>query len=598
MNPLPIVLFFYLDAALTAALGGMTGDFVAPKTLALHIAVCFAAACWTLSVTRTAELRLARSPLFMPAAMLLAAHAVSALNAPVPYLSARSLDLLLPCFFIMVFAASVYGGDKPARTVLRWLALLGFLMAAHGIAQYFGLDFMAAQTRYHQSGKVYMRVYSTFGNPALLAEFLAPLIIAATALVPEEKSPFWRRFSLFAAVVMAVCVMLTRSRTAPLALVCGACVFIALYLLIRGANRMKTVTVAVALVVAIAAGAWTVASRAELMKYVSVEQRKLHWSVTWDMFRHSPFTGVGSGNFRFVYLKAQSDFFKRDDNVRKAPFANWEKPRHAHNSILETAAETGVPGLASLALLFGVFVWHGVRKTLREVSFMRAGIFAAALTFMLETMTGLSDHIPVSAALLWLLMGLNAPETAPGEPAEMVIRFEPPRLGWELVGVTLLAIVFVMGCSVNIFRAEALEFTGKRLIAAERPMEAVVVLSESIELNPWEGETWFTRGAAFAGMGFYEKAIMDFRKAAETTDDPILHYNLAMSHFSSGQVGAAFEDATVMEEMLPAHALPKTTLAQLYVAVGNFEAARKKMAEAEIMRKFMVIDENTAERMR
>lgn len=581
-NAAPLILLFFLDAILTIALVPRTGDFVVPKVLSLHIGLAIVAAWWALGIVRSGEVRLTRSPLVVPAALLVLAHLVSTLNAPSPSLAMRQLELLIPFFILLVFAGSCCGSEGNVRSLLRGLLVLGFLLSLHGIAQHFGKDFLAAHSRYHYSEVHYHHVYSTFGNSALLAEFLAPLLLLAAGLIPGEKSRGWRTFGLIASIAIAVCIVLTNSRTAHLAVIAGAAAFIVLSTPGGRSRRIAGAVVAV-LLAALAVCLLSYLGK-HPFKQESIAQRVLTWKVSLKMFADRPLRGVGTGNFQYRYLNVQSEFFKQPGNMKYARHANLEKPRHAHNEFLETAAETGFPGLAALTLLLLVFIWKNVPRLLRERNHLAAGVFCAGLVFWLEMCVGISTHIPPSGALFWVLLGVSAALPPDGASARE-FRIEPPRLRWEIAVIVLAAIFALLDHSSNHFRARALTYQGKQLIAEGRPLKAIPALNESIASDPGDGEAWFTRGVAYSQLGFFEKAISDFHIASENSEDPNLHYNLAAAHFSAGQVGAAIEEIRIMEDMLPGRPLPKLALARFYFAIGDRESAREKLREAEELKK-------------
>lgn len=577
-NATPLILYFFLDAVLTALFAARAGDFVAPKILALHIGAAIAVVWWLMNTFRDGEARFTRSPLLLPAALLLAANFASAFNASAPYLSFRHFDLLIPYIILFIYAGSCCASEEHARGLLRGLLVFGFLLSVHGIAQHFGWDFLRAQTRYHDSDLRYLRVYSTFGNSALLAEFLAPLLLLAAGLVPGEKNRAWRIFAMAASLAMAVCIVLTHSRAAHVAVLAGAGVFI-LFSALKGRGLLAGAAVAI-IFAALGAGLFLTLSRTGF-KNESIETRQLAWKVTLKMFAEQPVSGVGAGNFAYRYLGAQSEFFKQPGNEKYARLANWEKPKHAHNEFLETAAETGVPGLAAMLLLLIVFLWKNASGFLRERNFLALGVFSAAAAFWLEMCVGLSYHIPPSGALFWLLLGIGGLDAKNAG----TFRVAPARLKWEIAFIAAAAVFALLDHSNGLFQARTLTHKAQLLISKGQPMEAAQAASNSLYFDAGDGETWFTRGVAFEQLGFFERAISDFHTAEETSEDPNLRYHLAMAHFNTGQTGAAIEEIQIMEGMIPGRPLPKLTLAKFYFAIGDREKAIEKMNEAETLKK-------------
>lgn len=138
----------------------------------------------------------------------------------------------------------------------------------------------------------------------------------------------------------------------------------------------------------------------------SLEGRREIWSRARYVVEDFPFTGVGLNNFRRV-VPLLYPLFLISPAVDIA---------HAHNHLLNTGAELGIPGLvAYLGLWIGaaVLLWqsgleaqqHAAGPLLRAVA---AGIAASLLAYFVY---GLFDAVALGARpgfLFWLLLGLAA----------------------------------------------------------------------------------------------------------------------------------------------------------------------------------------------
>lgn len=91
----------------------------------------------------------------------------------------------------------------------------------------------------------------------------------------------------------------------------------------------------------------------------AVIERVAHWQAALSMFQHNLWTGVGFGCYEAAY----------------PAFAliNWPIALgHAHNIYLNLAAETGLIGLATYLVLWGVVFWQTWRVTRRARGMMRS----------------------------------------------------------------------------------------------------------------------------------------------------------------------------------------------------------------------------------
>lgn len=147
---------------------------------------------------------------------------------------------------------------------------------------------------------------------------------------------------------------------------------------------------------------------------ISLEGRREIWSRARYVVEDFPFTGVGLNNFRRVVPLLYPLFLI-------SPAVDIS---HAHNHLLNTAAELGIPGLIAYAGLWigaALLLWqsglmarqHAPGPLLQAVA---AGIAASLLAYFVY---GLFDAVALGARpgfLFWLLLGLAAALPRPAAP--------------------------------------------------------------------------------------------------------------------------------------------------------------------------------------
>ncbi|MEW6203075.1 MAG: O-antigen ligase family protein [bacterium] len=582
--PFLILLLVLLDPILTIIFIPLCDSFIPPKIFALHIGLSVIALIWIIHIIRAEEIHICRSPLLIPVISYFAVHIISAFNASSGYLSLRQLEVFLPYFLIFLFALTYVNTENAARTLLRGIVLMGCLFSIHGIFQFAGLDFLGRQSRYYNSADVYLRTYSTFGNPDLLAEYLSVALMPAAGLLFSEKNRRWQAFHLVATAAIAICILLTKSRGAAVSAAVG---FMILSILIshQKSSIFRRLLIAAGICILTA----TIILSLTLTKGVkseSVIYRIITWRIAAQMILEHPIAGIGTGNFHYLYLNYQREFFKNPDNLRYAHLVNNEKPRHLHNEYLQTAVETGVPGLAAFLLVLIVFLWHSVKLLMRhrENSLLIIA-FCAALVFWLEMGVGVGLHIPPSGALFWLMLGMMSSGIGHGRILMRKLSFTHPRVKWEIAATAFILIAFFLVHSVRQIEANMLLAKGKELIAAEKAAEAIPVFDRALRLDPGRGEIHFQRGAAFLMIGNYEQAITEFYRAKKSSNDPNLHFNSALALFQVKQYDEAIKELKIMEEMIPAHPQPKITMSIFLRYLGREEEAKQKILEAKELQK-------------
>lgn len=248
------------------------------------------------------------------------------------------------------------------------------------------------------------------------------LALAATTLLRYRalRTSLGRRrallilaFLLALAAILAGTLLLTQSRGGLL----GFAVSL-LFLLVAGAGRYRRwALLALALLVVAAAvvlfSGYAGAARALLFEQAGVEAsaesaintlegRREIWSRALYGIQDFPFTGMGMNTFRrVVHILYPLFLISPDTDIA-----------HAHNHLLQTALDLGLPGLiAYLALWLGTAgmlwsVWHA--QTSIWIRALAVGLAASLLGYFVY---GITDAVALGARpgfIFWALLGLSA----------------------------------------------------------------------------------------------------------------------------------------------------------------------------------------------
>jgi len=125
----------------------------------------------------------------------------------------------------------------------------------------------------------------------------------------------------------------------------------------------------------------------------AVLERLAHWQAALEMFRNHFWTGVGIGGYEPAY----SDF----------ALINWPLALgHAHNTYLTLAAETGLIGLVTYLVLWGVVFWATWRASRRTTGLLRGvaiGLLGAwthlSVHHLLDSLYVNNVHLHIAAML-------------------------------------------------------------------------------------------------------------------------------------------------------------------------------------------------------
>ena len=254
------------------------------------------------------------------------------------------LSLLASAYFPMKNLLSTALWHRRARTALVAGASV---CAVYGIFQYFFTDLELLWVDVDRFFDIGGRVCSFFDNPNILAVYLLlafPFALCGT--LDSEKTALHRFFFSLAALSVFLCLVLTWSRGAWLALLFELFLTFAFH-----GRRSRALLLLLLPTLALSV---LFLPQSVIRRFLSIgnlaessiRYRLYTWRGVLDMIHAHPFgIGVGEEAFRSVY-----PHFAR---------SGIETVMHAHNVFLQTAAEIGVIGGASLAFVLTLALLKG-----------------------------------------------------------------------------------------------------------------------------------------------------------------------------------------------------------------------------------------------
>ncbi len=256
------------------------------------------------------------------------------------------------------------------------------------------------------------RVIGIFGySPNYLALFLAPITIMTIAYssgLLAQKKYFFAVGGFFLSAIDLLAIYFSGSRGGIMAVVFGIGAFVLAHYWPWIRERFSAKIIIVILVLIAIYTSWTFlrpdfsASPSSGRVASSNNVRFQIWQASWELVREHPrsmLLGVGLGNF-------QNAFDKLTHN--RANFPEYISPLALtpHNLYLMFWLSTGLLGLLSLLLMFGVFFYHGLKKiTGLYVPLVLAVMVAIALYGVVEATIGKND-LSVIFFFFWGLVWL------------------------------------------------------------------------------------------------------------------------------------------------------------------------------------------------
>ena len=376
---LPVVFAPLLPTMVAAALGG--------------VAVCSL----LLKLLRDRQRKLTFSPINKHVMLYAAVYMAGTLTSVTPRAS-LTVGLLTVFFtlFALVPLNSIDSRGQLERMV-KLVVLGGVLVSLYGMLQYvFRFGYQSdAWVDSGMFGSVF-RVVATLGNPNMLGQYLVLMIPLGGAFLLNAKEKKERWFWLGCCGVLCVCMLLTFSRGAWLALLCAGLVFVVLI------NPRLLMLAPFALLVL-----YFVLPDAVIQRFTSIGDLSDHstsyrvsiWLGSLRMLADYWLCGIGPGDVAFNTVYPAYSY---DEIVTP----------HSHNLLLQITADAGICAVILFCvILFCYFRWlcaalHKEQKSGRGRMYHIA-FLSGVVGFMVQAMTDFSFYNYRVMLVFWVYLSLG-----------------------------------------------------------------------------------------------------------------------------------------------------------------------------------------------
>lgn len=169
------------------------------------------------------------NPLDLPVAVFLTVCFVL-LNVVCPYVSIQVAGFRATCQYLLWFylVTRLIRSDRDCMTLYLTLVSLSFVLSLHGIYQYITKAPMPSNWVAQAETAVRTRVYSIFGSPNIMGDFMVLFTPMTAALAYYAKKPEQKAFAWIAALCLCFACLFTMSRGAWVAMALAILLFILL----------------------------------------------------------------------------------------------------------------------------------------------------------------------------------------------------------------------------------------------------------------------------------------------------------------------------------------------------------------------------------
>lgn len=328
----------------------------------------------------------------IPLAIFVLAIIIATVTSIDPKGSFRDLAIHLSAIGLLVVIVNGINNKNDLNLILTSYVFTATLVALYGIYQYFvGVELDPAWVDATNNPEITTRVFSVFGNPNILAEYLIMAIPTSIALFWNTKKLIKKIIFMLTTMVLSVTLLMTLSRGGWLGIAFGIFIFI---LLVEKKLFLLSIPVGIASIFVIPDSIMSRIMTIGSLTDSSNAYRIKIWQITTDIIRDHWEAGVGFG-----YIPFKKTF---ETYIRTMPIY------HAHNTYLEIAAEMGIVGLVLFAILIFVLYKYGVLNAVKSndkyIKTISAGLLAGISSLLFHGIVEHVLYIPRIIITFWILV--------------------------------------------------------------------------------------------------------------------------------------------------------------------------------------------------
>ncbi len=459
-----------------------------------------------------------------PFLALVAASLFSLLRATNGRFVVQSLVLLVYFFFLLLLVLNTAREKRDVTLLLGSLLASASLVALYGLLQYAGV------MRGPSEGKGLEQVISTLGNKEYVAGFLSYILFPATILLFRSRSVVARVGVIALLAFDFGSLMLFEQVGANVALVAATIALVVGCLVFRPAEPLRRARRWILALLVVLAFAYLVeAPSGPLNSMVGLSADETSWIAkvwqqnsgavrTWDwwvgfeMWKSSPWVGVGLGNYKLDFLPYKAQFLATPQGAGYGFYI--PRAAQAHNEYVQALAELGLLGalaLATFLVVLAASLLHRLTQNRNEGDRLDLLLCAAGLVAVaVHALVSFPAHLPTSSLAAILACGL-AMSPAYGDRATKVFAIR----GWGLRAAVLafaLAGTAVSVVAVRDLAANVLMRDGMLELQLGQTEQARATLERSLRLDFAPHQTYFYLATAQASLGDLPAAFQSVQR--------------------------------------------------------------------------------------
>lgn len=441
------------------------------------------------------------------------------------------------------------------------LLLIGLFLSVIGLREYL--------TEW-RAGNPGWRVFAGFAVPNFLAGMFVMILPITAALFVSVRDRLSALVLGFVLVLATLTMLLTQSRLGVAALAVAIVVFAAAAFrsgALQGVFARRAAVLLLVVAIAGAVGARPVVQRLRASRDQSYSARFRTW--TWNgaqrIVLERPLTGAGTGSFDFVYPR----------------YALVGYTQHAHNSFLQWACETGIPGVLFLLATLGASWIAGFRLLrtrprsdwpLGDERLLVAGLMAGLAGAAAHNVFDSDLYVPANAVVLGTVCGLLVAlhlrdEAAEGASASRRRLASLRRWAWAVPTAAGALVFTVLAGRLCLARMHL--YAGGAALANQDVLGAAEAYRKAAAANPLDHEPRLALALIHDRLGEEAQAERELRAAVRTAPIGKTHYRLGRFLIARGRPGEAVRELEQARQKDPRNLRTLLALAEAYRASGR-----------------------------
>ncbi|NLJ79027.1 MAG: polymerase [Tissierellia bacterium] len=338
---------------------------------------------------------LEKEPMDIPIILFIIFILISTITSIDIYGSFRDLAFHLTAIGFIFVLVNTIKTKKDFNILITCLIIAAALVGIQGLLQYKeGVKMEAGWVDLIRNPEINIRIYSAFGNPNILAEYLVMTIPISLALFWYSKRLFKKIFFFATTIILLLSLMLTLSRGGWLGMAFGALIFA---LLVERRLLLLAIPLATIMVYTLPERIFNrLLSIWEFKDFSSISRVNM-WQTALGIIHRNWLIGVGFGYipFRMVYSSYAG---------------HMGGYYHIHNTYLQTLGETGIVGLIILIFLIFTLFKYSIKRLIggedRYAKVMAGGLLAGLAGILFHGLVENILYMPKIIATFWIMIGL------------------------------------------------------------------------------------------------------------------------------------------------------------------------------------------------